>query len=68
MEDIGTKDGRAPARRVFVLNGVPNGIGVSTESAKNQSDACSGVNRKQITVADLTRRMLQFCYKLMTEA
>jgi hypothetical protein len=33
MEDIGTKDDRAAAQRVFILSGVPSGMGVSTEDS-----------------------------------
>ena len=32
MEDIGTKDDWAPARPVFILSGVPKGMGVSNEN------------------------------------
>ena len=32
MEDIGTKDDWAPAQRVFILSGVPKGMGVSSEN------------------------------------
>ena len=34
MEDIGTKDDRALAQRVFILSGVPSGMGVSTENSE----------------------------------
>jgi hypothetical protein len=32
MEDIGTKEDWAAAKRVFILSGVPKGMGVSTEN------------------------------------
>jgi hypothetical protein len=34
MEDIGTKDDWAPAQRVFILSGVPKGLGVSNENSE----------------------------------
>jgi hypothetical protein len=34
MEDIGTKDGRAATQRVFILSGIPKGMGVSTENSE----------------------------------
>ena len=34
MEDIGTKDDRAAAQWVFILSGVPSGMGVSTENSE----------------------------------
>jgi hypothetical protein len=32
IEDIGTKDDRAPAQRVFILSRIPRGMEVSTEN------------------------------------
>jgi hypothetical protein len=37
MEDIGTKDDRAPAQQVFILSGMPRGMGDSTENRKEPS-------------------------------
>jgi hypothetical protein len=34
MEDIGTKDDGAPAQPVFILSGVPKGMGVFTENSE----------------------------------
>jgi len=42
MEDIGTKDDWVPARRVFILSGVPEGMGVSTENNEEPTSTLCG--------------------------